>query len=615
MVSRYADRLAVKTKNHTFTYDQLNKTSNRVAHAILEQRAERNEPVALLLEQSTQEITAILGLLKAGKIYVPLDPSYPRERLTYLMDDSQTGLIVTNNRNVSLASDLARKGIHLLNIDELDLRLSIETPCLTISPDSLAYIQYTSGSTGMPKGATQNHRNTLHDIMNYTNAIHICADDRLSLLTSGTGQAMKHIFAAMLNGAALFPFPLKEEGVGKLANWLIQEEITIYRSAAMVFRHFASTLTGLEEFPKLRLIRLASETVSKRDVDLYKKHFSPDCILVNGLSSGEAINFRKYFIDKRTCIITNTVPVGYAVQGKRVLLLDDSGEEVGFNYVGEITVKSRYLSPGYWRWPELTRVAFLSDPTGSSERVYRTGDLGRMLPDGCVELVGRKDFRVKIRGYSVELSEIDVALLDHPAIKEAVVVAQQEVSSGKQLVAYVVPAKRAPNVSELRSFLKEKFPDYMIPSAFVMLDALPLLPNGKVDRKALPVPPGSRPELDNSYVAPRTTVEKELSQIWAEVLSLDEIGIHDNFLDLGGDSLLATQVISRVINAFRVELSVKTLFKSPTVVDMGVVITENMAKKGGDGELAHMLDELESLSDEEARKRFADKESKGHLEK
>jgi len=616
IVRKYSNRLAVKTKDHELTYDQLNRVANRVARAILAHCGEGHEQVALLLEHDAPVIAAMIGVLKAGKAYVPLDPSYPRKRLAYMLEDSEARLLLTNQINRSLADALSQK-VPVIDIEVLDSTLPEENLGLRRPPESLAFILYTSGSTGAPKGFSQTHRNVLLDIRNYTNAGHFCPDDRLLLVSSlSFADSVRTIYSALLNGASLYPFDIKAEGLTRLANWLTENEITIYRSVPTVFRPFVSTLTGEERFPKLRLIYLSGEPVYKKDVELYRKHFSDNCILVNRLGTGEALTFRWYFIDKEIPIKGIHVPVGFAVPDKDVVLLDEVQHEADGARVGEIGVKSCYLSPGYWKRPDLTQAAFLPNPDGGDNRIYRTGDIGRMLPDGCLVHLGRKDHQVKIRGYRIEVPEIEMALLDFPAVKEAVVVAREDRPGDQRLVAYLVPARKpSPSVSGLRRFLNEKLPEYMIPSAFVLLDTLPLTPTGKVDRKALPVPHGSRPELDNSYVAPRTTVEKELSQIWAEVLSLDEIGIHDNFLDLGGDSLLATQVISRVINAFRVELSVKTLFESPTVVDMGVVITENMAKKAGDEELAHMLDELESLSDEEARKRLADKESKGHSEK
>ena len=601
MVRKYPDQVAVKTRNYTLTYDALNKAGNRVAHAILNACGEGNEPIALLLDKDAPMAAAILGVLKAGKIYVPLDPSHPPARISYIREDTYTRLVLTDNKNVAAARTLAQGGCELLNMEELNSRFSPENPAVNISADSLAYVRYTSGSTGQPKGVMENHRIFLHVIMRQTNAFHICADDRLIFL----GSWGKHIFRGLLNGAAVYPAYVKEEGVAHLGKWLAEEEITIYHSVPSVFRHFIDTLTGIETFPSLRIVRLAGEPVAGKDIELFKKHFPPKCVLVNELGCTEAGTIAHYLIDKETRITTNTVPVGNAVEDIKILLLD-GGKRVGFDEIGEIAVQSRYLSPGYWRRPALTRAAFLPDPEGGDERIYLPGDLGRMEPDGCLFHLGRKDFQVKVRGYRIEVGEIETALLEHPAIKEVAVVGREVQTGDKRLVAYFVPTGQpAATVRELRNFLKDRLPDYMIPSAFVTLRAFPLTPNGKVDRLALPAPEGTRPELDIPFAAPRTPIEEELAGIWAEVLGLDQVGIYDNFLDLGGDSLLATQVISRVIPAFGVELPVKSLLQAPTVAEMAVVIMGNQTGKVGQEDLTRLLGQLESLSDEEARRLLA----------
>jgi len=242
-VAKYPNRVAVKTRNHTLTYDELNRLSNRVARAILAQRENGKAPVALLLEHDASVIAAILGVLKAGKIYVPLDPSYPQARTRYILEDSQAALIMTNSRNLVLASELARNRCQVINVDEIDISLSDADLDIPISPDAFAYILYTSGSTGQPKGVIQNHRNVLYLITNFTNGLHICSDDRMTLLYSASvSGAVKDIFGALLNGAGVLPFDLKEEGVGNLATWLIQEEISIYHSVSTVFRHFLGSL-------------------------------------------------------------------------------------------------------------------------------------------------------------------------------------------------------------------------------------------------------------------------------------------------------------------------------------------------------------------------------------
>jgi amino acid adenylation domain-containing protein len=607
-VSQYPRQIAVKTRDQVITYTALNRAANRLARAILAQRGEGEEPIVMLLEHGASAIVSILGILKAGKTYVPLDPSHPPDRINYILEDTKPGLIVTNDKNLSLASSFeaiqSMRRVFVLNMDKINTSLSNDNLGLTISPDTNAHIFYTSGSTGQPKGVPHDHRNVLHGIRIYTNDLYICASDRISLLVSCSFAGSRaEIFGALLNGATLCLYDIKEEGLDHLARWLIQEEISILAILPTLFGHFLNNLTREEKFPKLRFIVLGSESVTMRDVELYHRHASKECVLVNRLAMTETAGIiTRFFIDQQTAITGSIVPVGYPVEGTKILLLDDAGEEVGFNRVGEIVVKSRYLCSAYWRRPDLTRAVFLPDP-GGDERFYWTGDLGRMRPDGCLEYLGRKDSQVKIRGYKIEVAVIEAALHELDIIKDAVVMAQEDQSGDRRLIAYLVPSSQpAPTISALRSALAETFPDYMIPSAFVMLEKLPLTPIGKVDRNALSAPGRARPELGNPFVPPRTPLERALVDIWAQVLKLDNIGIHDKFLDLGGNSLQATQIISQVSDVFQVELPLRALFESPTVASMATVVAQHQAKLIEGKELEQMLTELEGLSDEEVQR-------------
>jgi amino acid adenylation domain-containing protein len=580
IVDRYPDRLAVKTRGHSVTYGELNRAANRLAQALLAARGGRQEPVAVLMEHDAPVVAAILGSLKAGKVYVPLDPSLPHARLQHVVNDLTASCIVTNRRHLSLARTLAGTSLDLFDSDELGSRPDAN-PGVAIEADRLAWVIYTSGSTGKPKGVMQTHRNVLHFMMNYTNGLHICADDRLTLLYSFSVNGGAHdIFAALLNGAALFPLDLREEGLADLGTWLDEEQITIYHSVPTVFRQLVGGLTGAEEFPCLRVVRLGGEPVYRRDVDGFRKHFSKDCILVNRLGSAETGSLRMYFMDKETPLSGNLVPVGYPVPDNEVLFLDEDGNRsVGDE--GEIAVKTRYVSPGYWGSLDLTAAVFLPDPAGGEERIYRTGDLGRMLPDGCLLHLGRKEFFVKIRGYRIDLDEIEAVLRECCGMSEAVVVARNNNSGDERLVAYCVPARRPGlDVGELRASMRTRLPEYMIPGAFVVLDALPLTATGKIDRNALPDPSTARPDTATPYVAPRNPIERELAGIWAEVLSVDRVGIHDDFLALGGHSLAASRIVARAIAAFRADLSVKALFDSPTVATMAAVIAGNPEREG-----------------------------------
>jgi amino acid adenylation domain-containing protein len=611
IVQLYPNRRAIKTFDHTLTYTELNMTANRLARAIQNQQGSKTDPVALLFEKGVPLMAAMLAVLKAGKPFVLLDPSLPRARIAAIYEDSQARLIVTDRQNTPLATDVKGSGCRLMDFDLMDCRGCADNLELVISPATLAFIVYTSGSTGEPKGVAWQHRTLLHHVMLYTNAYRLNQEDRISLLASGTTAAVAISFHSLLNGATLLPFDVQKEGLIALANWLARERISFCLMSSPLFRSFVATLAGQEQFPDLRLIQLISETAFRTDVDLYKKYFSPDCLLSCGLSSSETGLIRSCLMNHDTEVSGNEAPLGYAVEDKEVMLLDESGNEVGFNEVGEIVVRSRYLSPGYWRRPDLTEAKFKPDPQGGDRRLYFTADLGLMLPGGCLVYKGRKDSRVKVRGYGVEIGEIEMALLNHPDIREAIVVARQNELGESRLVAYFTSIDpRELNASDLRTFLKEKLPDYMIPSDFVILDRIPLGPGGKVDRKALAAPDNSRPQLASAYIAPKTPIEVQLAKIWSDLLDIDRVGINDNFFDLGGHSLTASRVISRVIQTFRLNLPLKLLFDSPTVAEMASVIAANQAKLATQDELKRMLSNVEAMSDEEAQRRMDESSSR-----
>jgi amino acid adenylation domain-containing protein len=614
-VRKHPRRLAIKTRDRELTYDELNRAANRVAHAILAARGERQEQAALLCDPGAMAIVGTLAVLKAGKTYVPLDPAVPKARNEFILRDAQIGLIVTDDEHFLRACELAPKGVAMINIDALESHVSSDNPGLHIPPDRLSYLMYTSGSTGEPKGVVQNHRNVLAKVMGWVNVVHISPGDRLSLLRAlNVSGSIRDLFGGLLCGAAVLPFDLKREGLAHFAGWLSDEKITIYNSVVTLFRSLGGTLRGSENFSSIRLIRLSGEPVYKRDVEIFRKHFSRDTLLINMLASAEVGSTRVYFIDKDTLIHENLVPIGYPMEGCEVLLLDGDGKALGTNQVGEIAVRSRYLSPGYWRRPDLTEAAFLPDPKGGDRRIFRTGDLGCMLPDGCLVHHGRKDSHVKIRGYSVELAEIEAALIEFDGVKEAVVTTKENAHGNQILVAYVVPTGASVvAVSALRKGLAAKLPDYMIPSAFVLLDCFPLVGPGKVDYRALPVPSRARPDLATALAFARTPVEEKLVKIWTHFLDVDQVGIHDRFLELGGDSLLASRIICHVIDVFRVEVPLRTLFETPTVADMAAAIQGILATTQSKPEvMERALAEVEGLSEGEAKELLSKREHNSH---
>ena len=579
LVCMYPDRIAVKTGQAVVTYSELNAMANSMAHAIIAQRGTEAEAIAILLEKGPRLMAAMLAVLKAGKFFVLADLSYPKARLAAVLKDSEAALIISDRHDWECMREENRAAPELLEFDAIPADAAENNLDLTISPNSLAAVVYTSGSTGEPKGVMRVQRNLLHQTMLFANAYKLSTCDRLLLTTSGTGNALSISFLALLTGAALLPFDVQNQGIRMLIRWIVEEKITICWMGSPLFRNMCYALTGKKMFSDVRILRLSSEVSFKSDIELYKRHFSPDCQMINGLSNTEAGLICLYPIDSNTEITGQDVPVGYPVEDKEVLLLDDSAKEVGFHEVGEIAIRSRYLSVGYWRRPELTKDKFKTDPTGVDERVYLSGDLGLRLADGSLIHKGRKDFRAKIRGYAVEIAEIEKVLNGHAAVGQAVVVTRKNQTGEARLIAYYTrTGLPAPSVSEMRGFLKAQLPDYMIPSSFVRLDEMPMTESGKIDRRALPEPDNGRPDLANPYILARNEIEQRLVAIWEDVLGVYPIGINDGFFDLGGDSLSGTRVISQVIKHFQLEISLQLLFQSPTIADVAALIAQGQHK-------------------------------------
>lgn len=575
-VNRYPHAIAIKTHYQTLTYSQLNQNANRLANAILSQRGNKQEVIVLLLEKGADFITSILAVLKTGKIFVPLDPTFPIDRLAYIIEDSQAMAFITNNRHLELAQKLAHNNCQLFNIDNIDSHNSGTNPIIKISPATPAYIIYTSGSTGKPKGVLHNHRNSLHYCMNDTNTLLISPQDRVVFLYSCSALGgILCIFYTLLNGASLYSFDVKEEGLTNLVNWLIESEITIYHSFTTLFRHFVDTLTGAEKFPKIRLVKLGGEATLIRDVENYKKYFPADSILYASLGATEAGTFCNFIINQNTKLENSAVPIGYPVQDMEVVLLDENGAKVENGNIGEIAIRSEYLALGYWQKPELTKTVFLSDIQNHKKRIYRTGDLGCIQTDGCLVHKGRKDFQVKIRGFRIEVAEIEMELLKITNIKEAVVIATEDTPENKRLIAYLVAKQKpAPTTKQIRTFLQDKLPEYMLPSAFIFLDALPLTPNGKLDRKGLAAFNLSKLETSENFVNSQNDIQDQLIQMWEDLLGVEPIGIKDDFFELGGNSLLAMRLFADIEHKFTKKLPLALLLSSPTIETIAAIIQQ-----------------------------------------
>jgi amino acid adenylation domain-containing protein len=564
------DRLAVHSEDEAVSFRALNRLAGGVAREILGTCGRGPEPVALLFDRGTTIVAALLGVLKAGKFYLVLDAGNPRERLTQVLADSTAELILTDATHFDLARELAEGRVRVLDIAAARASATDEPLDIRPSPDDLALIIYTSGSTGRPKGVTHTHRNVLADTRNVTNELGIIAGDRFLWNTSvGFAGSARTIYSALLNGAALYPFENTDKGLAGLADWLLLHKITILRTVPTTYRAFMATLPESVVFPDVRLVSMGGEPLFRTDVDQFNRHFLPHSVLVHPYGPTECMAVCWNVIRHGEQIDGQKVPIGYPLPGMTVDIVDETGRQLADEEVGEIAVKSRYLSPGYWRDPDRTSAVFRPDGAGTGARVYLTGDLGKRSSDGCLTHMGRRDFQVKIRGFRIEVSEIEAALRGMAPISDAVVVGQPHESGQSRLVAYYVPAtSSAVTVSELRASLARTLPDYMVPSLFVSMDALPRTSSGKIDRVRLPAVEGVRPATTAPFTAPATAVETTLADLWVDTLRIDRVGAHDDFFELGGDSLLALKLLSRIEQALHVPLTLKDLAQAPTIASL-----------------------------------------------
>lgn len=565
---RHPDRVAVLCGGERVSYADLDHRASAVARAIAARLGPAAQPVAVLCGQTVALVVAIVAVLKAGQFYVPLDPSHPVERLRYVRADARAELIVTEQRHAALASALGAPG---LCVDDVEaLRPDVVVPGRG-GPDTAAYIYYTSGSTGAPKGVLDTQRNVLHNVLRYTNALRITEDDRLTLLQRPAfSGAVSSLFGALLNGATSCLFDLDAEGVARLPGWIEEHGITLYHSVPAIFRGLA---VGGRRYPTVRAVRLEGDLATPRDVEIFRRHFPAHAVLSHGLGATECGLVRRFELRASDPWHGGVVPIGYPVEDMDVVVVDDAGREVAPGEVGEIAVRSRYLALGYWERPALTAARFL-DAAGPGARTYLTGDLGRMAPDGCLEHLGRKDFQLIVGGTRVEVEAVESALVASGHAREAAVTLRKAEDGRPRLVALVAPAGGEPSVGALRRAVAARVPRTSIPSDFLLVDALPVNDNGKVDRTALADVAGRRAPAGSDPVGPRDDVELVVTGLWEEHLGVRPVGVRDEFLDLGGDSLAAAAVLAAVEERFGRALEPSLLLDGGTVERMARAIAQ-----------------------------------------
>ena len=572
-VSRTPDKTAVLDGDISMSYRQLDERANQLAHQLRSQGVAPNILVAICLNKSVDMIVALLAILKAGGAYLPLNPEFPAERLGFMVEDSGTRHLITTG---PLLLNLPEQIPSLVLLDRDRKSISAQPTAAPIrddSPHNLAYCIYTSGSTGKPKGVLLEHRNVVRLILNDRLAFTFTLDDVWTMFHSYSFDfSVWEMYGALLYGGKLVLVSERDTKDPLLfLNLLVDEKVTVLNQTPSAFNNLANeALKRSETKLRLRYVIFGGEELHPVQLRAWKNAY-PGVKLVNMYGITETTVHVTFKEVANLEIEANVSNIGGPIPTTTTYIMDSKLRLLPIGVPGEVCVGGDGVSRGYLDRDDLTRQKFTQNPYKPEERMYRSGDLAKLLPTGEMVYLGRMDDQVQIRGFRVEPGEVRSHLLEHPAVAKAEVIARPIHSDMLELVAYVEPASEV-NVTELRNHLMQTLPAYMVPSAFVMLKSLPMTSNGKVDRRALPAPEHTRPDLDGSFAAPRTIVEEMLAGIWMQVLEIERVGINDNFFDLGGHSLLATQIISLIREAFTIELPLRALFEQPTVAALAQII-------------------------------------------
>ena len=568
--------VALEFEDREVTYAELDARANRLAQYLRKLDVGAGVLVGVCLERSVEEIVGLLGILKAGGAYLPLDAECPKQRLSFMLDDTQAPVILTSSRSAEALPEYRGKVIRLDADWETIAGQPDSPPVDETGPDDLAYVMYTSGSTGKPKGVGVVHRGIVR-LVKGVSYVDLGPEETFMRLSPLSFDASTfELWASLLGGGKLVIFPPQLPSVGRLGRFIQQSGVTTLFLTTALFhqqvdfdlKHLSGVrqlLTGGESLCPAR----ARKALSRLD----------GCRLINCYGPTENSAFTSRHVMTSPEQVGQSVSIGRPVPNTRVYVLDRHLEPVPIGVPGELCTSGDGLARGYLNRPELTAERFVPDPFcgDNGGLLYKTGDLARWLPDGRLEFLGRVDHQVKVRGFRIELGEIESVLPQHEAVREAVVQAHEDATGQKQLVAYVVANGNGSfALEELRGFLQGRLPKYMVPSLFVKMDALPRTTGGKVDRKALPEPDGARPELEKPYLAPRTENERVLAEIWSEVLGIDRVGVHDNFFELGGASLKSLRIVAKAEEAGLAIppelLTPELLFERPTIAELAQLI-------------------------------------------
>ncbi len=583
-VEQTPNNIAVVYEDQALTYQELNQKANQLAHYLREEGIQPDTPIGIISERSLEMIVGVLGILKAGGAYVPLDPSYPQKRLSHILEDTQASFLLIQENVLDNCPRTKEKVVFLNKEQDRFSAYPITNPSPITKSHHLAYILYTSGSTGNPKGVMIEHKAVNRLV---TNQNYICFDSSVTMAHMSNvsfDAATFEIWGALLCGGRLIIIPKEVVLFPEKLDFLLKHHNinTAFLTTALFNRLLDE---NLNIFRKIKYLMVGGEIAdSKRIKQQIDARNTENFIHVYGPT--ESTTFSTYYLLKDSESFNDNVPIGRPIINTQIYILDSNLSPVPVGVTGEIHIGGEGLARGYLNQSDLTAEKFISNPfqtekernKNKNSRLYKTGDLARYLPNGNVEFIGRIDHQVKIRGYRIELGEIEHILLQHPQIKEAIVIAREDIPGDKRLVAYLIFLRDTLDAAKLRVYLKKSLPEQMVPSAFVALETFPLTANAKIDLKALPAPEYQKHE--KTYVAPQTETEKILCEIWEKVLKIERVGIYDNFFELGGHSLLATQVVSRLRSHYQVELPLREFFKTPVVLELAKCIKLESMKHG-----------------------------------
>lgn len=579
-VQRTPEAVAVIYEDEQLSYQDLNRRANQLAHHLRVLGVGPEVRVGLCVERSLEMMIGVLGILKAGGVYVPLDPAYPAERLSFLLQDAQVSVLLTRQQFLTKLPSHEATVLCLDTAWESIARQDVTNPLPVAGVENAAYVIYTSGSTGRPKGVVIEGRSMTNLCCWYKRSSHITESSVvLLMIPSGVDASIKNMLTPLIVGGQLVLASADSYyDAAELLNTIASRKVTVVNSAPSLFYTIldAAKTDSFLGLASLRHLHLGGDPLVLSKLRPWLKSAQCHCTVANIYGPTECTDISaSYTLKKDDIDVLETVPIGKPIDNVRLDVLDKDGNLLPVGAVGELCVSGDCLARGYLNNPERTAEKFVPHPFVSGAMMYQTGDRVRWLPDGNLEFLGRIDHQVKVRGMRIELGEIEAALNQHPGVREAVVLAHEDQPGEKRLVAYVVlQVEKSFTGDELRNFLKERLPEYMLPAIFIFMKSFPYTASSKVDRRALPAPEGHRPDLEQAFVAPRTGVEKILAKIWAEMLGLEQVGVYDNFFSLGGDSILSIQVITRARQA-GLQLTTKQLLQHQTIAQLAHALSNN----------------------------------------